>query len=113
MAINGGMAEKRRRKEHEMAIKTYRGEHDIVLTAQAFRARIAECCQAAQRREERVLGIGAYYFLSTRYGDGFVLAANQNTALPLCIDGEAIDYEYEVVEEIDAMRFTVEFTGTY
>ena len=94
-------------------MRKYVGRDEIVLTPQEFRAQIAECCAAAERREERILGIGEHYFLSTQYGDGFVLNTTNHSALPLCIDGEAIAYEYEVVEVLDAMRFTVEFTGTY
>ena len=94
-------------------MRQYVGQHDIVLTPEEFRTQIAECCAAAERREERILGIGEHYFLSTQYGDGFVLNTPKNLALPLCIDGEAIAYEYEVVEALDAVRFTVEYTGTY
>jgi hypothetical protein len=94
-------------------MKRYAKEHEVMLTAQFVRSEMAACCAAAQHREERLAGIGGYYFLSTRYGDGFVLDTHHHSALPLCIDGEAIEYEYETVEEIDPIRFTIEFTGTY
>lgn len=94
-------------------MKRYAEKKEVMLTAQLIRSEMADCCAAARRREERIAGIGGYYFLSTQYGDGFVLDTHHNSGLPLCIDGKAIEYEYEVVEEIDATRFTLEFTGTY
>ncbi len=94
-------------------MRTHVGQDEIALTPQEFRARIAECCAAAKRREERIVGIGAHDFLSTQYGDGVVVNTPHNSALPLCIDGEVIAYEYAVVEARDSGRCTVEFTDTY
>lgn len=85
----------------------------VKVTPQLFVSQIQKCVSAAERREERIVGIGSYYFLSTQHGDGWLLQKDQPNALPLCIDGKAIQYEYDVVEQISDIRFTVEFTGTY
>jgi hypothetical protein len=63
-------------------------------TIDDFKAEARCCIERAIEQMDSISAIGNIFFISTEHGDAFILNSEIRAALPLCISGKPVDYEY-------------------